>query len=211
MRRSPASTPGPMREASRAKGVTSRTPSRRSRKKRYVLRATRGRRPSWRRTLGTGRALRVTEHRSRTLPRKRPLAAPVTRRSRRARPRAISAVRSATTRTRVSPRPRAPRATRARQPESTRRWSAGARPAIVRTVRRESRRPHLVRAATRRRPCRLCTRCPATRLVAAVMWHPTSRREPTASLARVHATPTNATIRRAPKCVPGATYSGAKL
>jgi hypothetical protein len=200
-----------MREGSRAKDATSRTLSRRSTERRSARRATQERRPSWRRTRDTRCAPRVTDHPSRMRPRGRRRAGPVTRRKSRARPRAISVVRSATTRTRVSPRPRAPRATRARRPESTRLWSAAAQLAIVRMVPRGSPRPHRARAVTRLRPCRLFMPSPATRFAAAVTWRPTSHPAQTASPARGRATRTNATIRRALKYARGATSSGAPL
>ena len=208
MQRSPASTRVRTREALPAKAATSRTPSRRSKQRRCVFPAMRERRPSWRRTPDTARAPPVMERRSRTPLPRRPRAGPVTRKSRRARPPVISVVRSATTHTRASRHPRAPRATRARRPESTRPLSAAAQLAIVRMVPRGSPHPHRARAVTRRRPCRLFMPSPDTRSVAAVTWRPTSHPAQIASRARARATPTSATIRRAPRYAPGAMCSG---
>ncbi len=210
MRRSPESTRVPTREGSLAKRVTSRTPLLRSMKRRSVFPATPGRRPSWRRTRDTRPAPRVMERPSHTRPQRRPRAGPATPRSRRARLRAISVVRSATIRTRASPRRRAPHATRARRPESTRPSRAGARHAIVHTAPRESPRPRRARAATRRRRFRLSMPSPATRSVPAVTSRPTSPRTQTASRARERATPTNETISRAPRYAPDATCSGVR-
>ncbi len=208
MRRSPESTPVRMREASRAKGAISRTPSRRSKQRRCVFRAMRGRRPSWRRTPDTARAPRVTAPRSHTLQRKRRRVGLVTRRSKRAPPRATIVVRSATTRTPVSPRQRAQPVTRTRPPEFMRRSSAGARLAIVRMARRGSRRPRRARAVMRQRLCRLFMPSPATRSAAAVTWRLTNQLTPTASRAQARAMSTNARISRAPRYAPGATCSG---